>query len=156
MKLEKVTAAVAKEFDLDYDGLPNVPISSLRPPVLDARQALCLLARRHTSLSLPELSEALKLSHVVILHGEARAKTRLAEDKQFRQAVDRIERRLAEPEDVDTAELRKVVSQLSQIATKLLHTAKDLKLVLEAQRPKKCCKNIKYKTQETLRKGKHL
>ena len=140
MKLEKITAAIADEFDLDAGALEGpIRSSSLRPLVRDARQALCLLARRHTSSSLAELSEALKLSHAVILHGEARAKARLADDEMFCLAVNNIERRLAEP-DMSMHELSKVIAQLSRIAAKLQCVANDLKAVIEAHNPK-CAKS---------------
>ena len=139
MKLEKMVAAVAEEFNLDNDGVLAGPIrsSSLRPLVRDARQALCLLARRHTSSSLAELSEALKLSQALLLHGEARAKARLADDDFFCQAVNDIERRLIAEPDMSMHELSKAINQLSRIAAKLQDAAKDLKAVLEAHSTKR-------------------
>ena len=141
MKLEKIVAAVAEEFNLDNDGVLAGPIrsSSWRPLVRDARLALCLLARRHTSSSLAELSEALKLSQALLLHGEARAKARLADDDLFCQAVTNAERRLAEP-DMAVQGLSNVIAQLSQIAAKLNCVANDVKAVLEAHNPK-CAKS---------------
>ena len=150
MKIQKITAAVADEFDLDDMVLTGpIRIRSLRSPLSAARQALYLLLRKHTVLSVFELADALGCEATAITSGEATAKARLADDDLFRRAVDSIERRLAEPEDIGMQELSKAITQLSRIAAKLQHTAKDFKAMLEAQTPKKCCKNTGYKTQET-------
>lgn len=134
---EKIIAAVADEYNL-YSGSLRGPIrsGSVRSPVRDARQALYLLLRKHTAIPLIELAEALGCGAAAIANGESIAKKRLVDDERFCRAVNHIERRLAEPEDMGMQDLSKAIRLLARIATKLEHAVKVLENLTKERKGK--------------------
>jgi putative transposase len=91
--LREIVQAVGQGLRLEENDLRK---SLRKEEIQKGREILMYLARRHGEISLKELVDFLSVKEMsTVSHGVKRAEVRLKEDRDFRQSVDRILKKLA-------------------------------------------------------------